>query len=316
MVLNENYMISIPNFTLNNGNSIPQIAFGPGILRYKISYPLHRYTPNGILRRLINRFYTLPSQDRCYIHSINSAINNGFRLIDYSETYGHYDLVKKAISASGVKREDLFFTTRVGNRLQDRGRKAIRESFFKGLKELEMDYVDLLQFHWPVTGKFVDTWQEMTGLQKEGYVRNIGVANCHQHHLEAIYESSGVWPSVNQFEIHPLFTQKPLLKYCQERGIVVEAYTPIARYDDRLVRLPLVKNIAEKYDKSIVQVILRWHVQNGVIPVVRAMSAKHQQENLDIFDFALTPEEMAAIESVNINSRLRYDPDNCDFNIL
>ena len=106
------------------------------------------------------------------------------------------------------------------------------------------------------------------------------------------------------------------ISFCKEHGITVEAYTPVARFDDRLMRLPLLKKIGEKYGKSVVQVVLRWHIQNGVIPVVRTLSAAHQKENLNIFDFTLTDEEMKAIDGININSRLRYDPDNCDFSIL
>ncbi len=301
---------------LNSGNRIPAIAFGPGLLRLNTDSPRRPNSPYGISKRIYNRYISIPNQLRKYTDSISSAINNGFRLIDYSESYGHYDLIKAALKKAQVDRDELFFTTRVGNRLQQQGAGAIRKSFLNGLSELDIEYIDLLQFHWPVTGKYLDTWKVMIELQQEGFVRNIGVANCHQHHLEAIHEASGIWPSVNQFEVHPLFSQKPLLKYCQDRGIIVEAYTPIARYDDRLVCLPVMKSIANKYHKSIVQIVLRWHVQNGVIPVVRAMSDNHQKENLDIFDFELSDEEMRAIDSININSRLRYDPDNCDFSIL
>jgi diketogulonate reductase-like aldo/keto reductase len=121
---------------------------------------------------------------------------------------------------------------------------------------------------------------------------------------------------VAQFEIHPLFTQKPLIAYYKQLGIQVEAYTPIARYDDRLVRLPLLRRLEEKYHKTFVQIILRWHIQNGVVPLVRSLSKEHQQENFDVFDFELAQEDMAQIDGININSRLRYDPDNCDFSIL
>lgn len=128
--------------------------------------------------------------------------------------------------------------------------------------------------------------------------------------------NSDVCPVVNQVEVHPLFTQKPLLSYCKSQGIQVEAYTAIARFDDRLVRLPMLHKIADKYNKTVVQIVLRWHIQNGVIPVVRSLNKNRQFENISIFDFSLTDEEMKEIDSVNINSRLRFDPDNCDFSIL
>jgi diketogulonate reductase-like aldo/keto reductase len=121
---------------------------------------------------------------------------------------------------------------------------------------------------------------------------------------------------VGQFEIHPLFTQKSLIEYYKQHDIQVCAYTPIARFDDRLMRLPLLKSIAKNYGKSITQIVLKWHVQNGIIPIVRTMSLTHQKENIDIFNFTLTQSEMQQIDSININSRLRYDPDNCDFSIL
>ena len=181
---------------------------------------------------------------------------------------------------------------------------------------MKLEYVDLLQFHWPVTGLYLDTWREMETLYEEGYVKHLGVANCHQHHLEELFKVCQYRPEIGQFEIHPLFSQKPLIQYYKDNGIIVEAYTPIARYDDRLVRLPLMKRLEKKYKKSFVQIILRWHIQNGVIPLIRSMNVEHIRSNFNIFDFELDAEDMAAIDRININSRLRYDPDNCDFSIL
>ena len=249
-----------------------------------------------------------------YVNAVAHALKLGYRLVDYSSAYGDGKLLQKAIRKSGVKREDLFITTRVSNRAQINGR--VREEFMNFLKNMQLDCVDLLQFHWPVTDLYLDTWREMEKLKDEGLVRHLGVANCHQHHLEEIFKVCKYRPEVGQFEIHPLFTQKPLIAYYKQQGIVVEAYTPIARYDDRLVRLPLLKRLEKKYNKTFVQIILRWHVQNGVIPLVRSLNPEHQKENLNIFDFSLSQDDMAAIDAVNINSRLRYDPDNCDFSIL
>ena len=249
-----------------------------------------------------------------YINAVANALNLGFRLIDYSSAYGDGSLLQQAIQKSGVPREKLFITTRVSNYAQREGR--VREEFLKFLQNMKLDYVDLLQFHWPVTGLYLDTWREMEKLYEEGYAKHLGVANCHQHHLEEILKICKYRPEVGQFEIHPLFTQKTLIQYYKDNGIVVEAYTPIARYDDRLVRLPLLKKLEKKYNKSFIQIILRWHIQNGVIPLVRSLSKEHQKENFGIFDFELSDEDMKLIDSININSRLRYDPDNCDFSIL
>ena len=252
--------------------------------------------------------------NRQYVDAIANAISMGYRLIDYSSAYGDGILLQKAIEKSGITRDQLFITTRVSNRAQRDGN--VREEFMKFLRNMNLDYVDLLQFHWPVTDLYLDTWREMETLYEEGYVKHLGVANCHQHHLDAIFQICKHRPEIGQFEIHPLFTQKPLIQYYKDNDILVEAYTPIARYDDRLVRLPLLKKLEKKYNKTFVQIILRWHVQNGVIPLVRSMSKEHQLENFSIFDFKLEKEDMEAIDSININSRLRYDPDNCDFSIL
>ncbi len=298
---------------LFDNQSIPRIGFGPGGVGYtpkmqKQHTGIAKYY-YGILRRINYRFVC-----RKYVDAIANALKMRYRLIDYSSAYGDGKLLHKAIQKSNVKREELFITTRVSNCAQREG--CVREEFMTFLNNMNLQYVDLLQFHWPVTGLYLDTWREMEMLKDEGLVKHLGVANCHQHHLEEIFKICKYRPEVGQFEIHPLFTQKSLIEYYKQQGIVVEAYTPIARYDDRLIRLPLLKKLEKKYNKTFVQIILRWHVQNGVIPLVRSMSNEHQVENFSIFDFELEQEDMAAIDGININSRLRYDPDNCDFSIL
>lgn len=292
---------------LGNGDGIPCLGIGPGGAWYSGRV-------NNLLKRAYVHFIGAPLLERKYVDAVAHALKLGYRLLDYSSAYGDGTLLQKAIRKSGVKREELFITTRVSNRAQFNGR--VRNEFMNFLKNMRLDYVDLLQFHWPVTNLYLDTWQEMEKLKDEGLVKHLGVANCHQHHLEEIFKVCKYRPEVGQFEIHPLFTQKPLIAYYKQQGIVVEAYTPIARYDDRLVRLPMLKRLEKKYNKTFVQIILRWHVQNGVIPLVRSMNEKHQIENFGIFDFELSGEDMAAIDAVNINSRMRYDPDNCDFSIL
>lgn len=292
---------------------IPPIGFGPGIPGYSSKMKKQHHGVAKMFYRVINRVTSYKVQ-RHYIGAVANALNLGYRLIDYSSAYGDGVLLQQAINKSSVPREKLFITTRVSNRAQRDGR--VREEFMRFLQNMNLEYVDLLQFHWPVTGFYIDTWREMEKLYEEGYVKHLGVANCHQHHLEEIFKICKYRPEVGQFEIHPLFTQKPLIQYYKDNGILVEAYTPIARYDDRLVRLPLLKRLEKKYNKTFVQIVLRWHIQNGVIPLVRSMSREHQMENLNVFDFVLTAEDIEAIDSININSRLRYDPDNCDFSIL
>ena len=291
------------------------VGFGPGMRkRYNFS---KRDNQNRIVNAIIqrwNKYVTIPKEESQFVNAIASGIKNGFRMIDYSCAYGDGKLIGEAIKQSGVKREELIITTRVSNYAQFN--HCVREEFLNFLKNAQLDYVDILQFHWPVTDHYLDTWREMEKLYEEGYVKHLGVANCHQHHLEEIYKICKYKPEIGQFEIHPLFTQKPLIEYYKQHDIQVCAYTPIARFDDRLMRLPLLKRIGEKYGKTVTQVILRWHIQNDIIPLVRTLNFEHQKENLDVFDFELTDEEMTYIDSVNINSRLRYDPDNCDFTIL
>lgn len=296
-------------------DSLQSVGFGPGICkadRNNITLNKGRFV-NAFCRRY-NRYVAQPRTQKKFVDAISSAIHLGFRWIDYSCAYGDGRLLGEAIQKSEVPRQKLIITTRVSNRAQREHR--VKDEIKSFLCNSGLDYVDILQFHWPVTGLYLDAWREMEKLYEEGVAKHLGVANCHQHHLEEIYKICKYKPEVGQFEIHPLFTQKPLIEYYKQHDILVCAYTPIARFDDRLMRLPLLKRMGAKYGKSVTQVVLRWHVQNGIIPIVRAMNPVHQQENLNIFDFELTPDEMIAIDAVNINSRLRYDPDNCDFSIL
>jgi len=302
-------------FVLNDGNKIPAIAFGPGGAGYS---PKVRLRERGFIEnfcyRVYNKLYGRPHLYKNYVNAVGQAFVTGFRLLDYSASYGNGELIIKAMCKAGLQRSNLFITSRVSNRAQREHK--VREEFFVMLESFKTDYVDLLQFHWPVTDLYLDTWKEIVKLQKDGYVKSIGVANCHQHHLDAIIKAEGVVPAVDQVEVHPLFTNKEIIEYCKEKGIRVEAYSPLARFDDRLFRLPVLKNIAKNYNKTIAQVILRWDIQNGQIPIVRSFNSARQQEDFDIFDFKLTQDEIAKIDAININARVRYDPDNCDFSIL
>ena len=263
---------------------------------------------------LYHRFILRPYLNHQLSNTISKAIKMGYRLIDTSEAYNNEEAIGAAIKKSGVNREDIFITTRVTNRQQyDHN---VRESFFNSLKRLQVEYVDLYMFHWPVTDLYLDTWREMEKLYDEGYIKNLGVANCHQHHIEEILKICHVKPVVDQFEVHPLFSQKPLIEYCKENGIQVEAYSPLAQGNDRLRRNKTLLGLAKKYNKSMQQIMLRWHIENGVVPIPRSTNKDRLKQNIDVFDFKLTKEEVESIDKININSRLRYDPDNCDFTIL
>lgn len=296
------------------GENFPLIGYGPGIMGKNFKYKMPSTGIMKIVDKALNKLIFQPLEKKKYVDAVSFALQSGYRLLDYSASYGNMDLIGKAIEKSRIGRDQLFITTRVSNQAQFNN--SVREEFLRGLKEMKLEYVDLLQFHWPVTGCYLNTWKEMEKLREEGLVKHLGVANCHQHHLEEIFKICKYRPEIGQFECHPLFSQKPLINYYKDQEILIEAYTPTARYDDRLVRLPLLKMLEKKYHKSFVQIIFRWHIQNGVIPLTRTWNNQHILHNIDIFDFELDAEDMKAIDGININSRLRYDPDNCDFSIL
>lgn len=300
-----------PYFVMADNNKIPVIGFGPGFINLK-----------SVSQRILlfKFFYSIlfvikfKIKQLKFIRAVTHALNVGYILLDNSSSYSNSKLIKLAILFSKKRRQDLFLTTRISNRAQMT--RQVREELFQQLTDTGVHYFDLVQIHWPVTGYYVQTWKDLIQLQKEGYIKTIGVANFHPHHIDQLIAETGVVPIVNQIEVHPLLTQKDIIKYCKEKNIIVQAYTPIARYDERLVRLPILQKIARKYNKTLAQIILRWHIQNGIIPIIRSFNNKRQKENLKIFDFNLTEEEMIVIDGININSRLRYDPDNCDFSIL
>ena len=292
---------------LNSGIQVPSICWGPGMLTRGMGEPKNIY-------QKISFKVQYKLREKEFLNAISSAIDAGYRFIDYSSAYGREDLIGKAIKESGVKRSEFVLTTRISNKAQFGG--MVKADFYRSLERYGMDYVDVLMFHWPVKDRYVDTWRQMQELRQEGLCKILGVSNCNIHHLEHLITETGVVPSINQVEIHPLLTQKDLLAYASRKSIVLEAYTPLARMDERLFRLPKIRKMAQKYQKTMVQLILRWHIQNGVIPVFRSLNKQRLLENMDVFDFSLSDEDMGLIDSININSRLRYDPDNCDFTIL
>lgn len=301
-------------FALSNGNKIPKMGLGTDDVFF-----LHRLdcSSNYLIRKFQSLVYYRikgPYWKKQFENSVVKALKMGYRLIDTSAAYGNEREIGRAINRSGVPRDEIIITTRVTNQQQYRGQ--VREALMESLHNLGVDYIDIYMFHWPVKGLFLDTWREMEQLYEEGLVKNLGFANCHQHHIEDILSICKVRPVVNQIEIHPLFTQKPLIEYCKSVGIQPEAYSPIAQNDDRMTRNRTLLAIGKKYNKSLQQVIIRWHIENGVVPIPRSIHESRLASNLDVFDFSLTDEEIKAIDAININSRKRYDPDNCDFTLL
>ncbi|MBS4177556.1 aldo/keto reductase [Lederbergia citrea] len=243
------------------------------------------------------------------VHAIHHAIDYGYRSIDTAHIYQNERVVGEAIKDSRVARADLFLTTKVWN--YDQGYDSTLKAFEASLKGLNMDYIDLYLIHWPVKPKYLDTWRALERLYDEKLVRAIGVSNFQIHHLEDLAAHSNEKPVINQIECHPRLTQEKLREYCNEHSIAVEAWSPIAK--GRLLEEPTLNHIASKHGKTSVQIILRWHLQNGTVIIPKSVREERIKENADLFDFELSLSEMNDISALNLNERIGADPDNFDF---
>ncbi|WP_166244202.1 aldo/keto reductase [Paenibacillus turpanensis] len=241
-------------------------------------------------------------------HAVKAAIQTGYRSIDTAAVYGNEEGVGKAIKESGAKREDLFITTKVWN--ADQGYDQTLQAFEDSRKKLGLEYLDLYLVHWPVKGKYKDTYRALEKLYKDGVVRAIGVSNFQVHHLQDVINDCEVKPMVNQVEYHPLLTQKPLLSFCKENGIQLEAWSPLMQGN---LDQQVLQTIAQKYSKSVAQVILRWDLQNGVVTIPKSITPSRIEENSKVFDFELSDDDMEAIDGLNQNHRFGPDPDNFNF---
>ncbi|UUI04079.1 aldo/keto reductase [Oceanobacillus jeddahense] len=264
--------------TLNNGLEMPQLGFG---------------------------VWKVENQEA--IPAVEHALKSGYRSIDTAKVYGNEAGVGQAIVNSGVPREEIFLTTKVWN--ADHGYEETLKAFDASLERLGTDYVDLYLIHWPTPeyDQYIDTYKALEKIYKDGKAKAIGVCNFEIEHLERLLDECEVVPAVNQVECHPYLQQKELRAFCKEKGIYVEAYSPLMNGKDVLKDEALTQ-IAEKKGKTIAQVILRWHLQSDLIVIPKSVTPSRIEANLDVFDFELSEDEIKTIDALDRNIRSGTHP--------
>ncbi|KAB3539661.1 aldo/keto reductase [Alkaliphilus pronyensis] len=275
---------------------------------------MEKFTLNNGIDKPVIGLGTYPMKGNILIETMEKAIELGYSSFDTATAYKNHEEIGEVINNSIVAREEVFITTKLSNIHQKH--ENIEEVLKRSLSILGLKYVDMYLIHWPVPDYFLKSWVELEQLYKKGLVRSIGVCNFHEHHLRDLIEIANILPAINQIELHPLLTQKPLIKFCSKYGIKIEAYSPLARMHNYIQNSDILKELADRYQKSIPQIILRWNYQNGVISIPKTQSHHRLSENISIYDFHLSNEEMISIDDINMNFRVRHDPDNCDFDKL
>jgi diketogulonate reductase-like aldo/keto reductase len=266
------------SYLLRNGNKIPVVGYGTWEI-----------TPN----------------DKAEV-MVASALKAGYRHIDTAKIYGNEQGVGKAIRESGIARSDIFVTTKLWDDAQSY--EAAIAACEESMKNLGLDYIDLYLIHWPKTSGRHDAWKAFEELQADGKARSIGVSNYTIDHLQELMDQGGEMPAVNQVEFHPFIyqQQKPLLDFCHEHDIVLEAYSPLSRLST--TDSPEINEIADKYEKSQQQIVLRWCIEQGTLPLPRSTSHGHIGDNLEIFDFELSKEDMSILNGISDGKRITWDP--------
>ncbi|MFH9674187.1 aldo/keto reductase [Streptomyces sp. NPDC017405] len=269
---------NVPPIILNNGVEMPQLGYG---------------------------VWQVPDDDA--ERAVGTALEAGYRSIDTAAIYGNEAGTGKAIAASGLPREEIFVTTKLWN--SDQGYDSTLRAFDTSLAKLGLDYVDLYLIHWPLPSrdKYVDTYKAFEKLHSDGRVRAIGVSNFLPEHLRRLIEVTSVVPAVNQIELHPHLQQGEARAFHAEHGIATEAWSPLGQ-GKGLLEVPAVVAIARKHDRTPAQVVLRWHLQLGTIVIPKSVTPSRIKENIEVFDFSLDDEDLAAISALNEDRRIGPDP--------
>jgi diketogulonate reductase-like aldo/keto reductase len=241
--------------------------------------------------------------------AVKCALETGYRSVDTAAMYHNEHGVGKVILESGIPRHEIFLTTKIWN--SDQGYQSTFRAFEKSLEKLQTDYIDLYLIHWPKGELSVETWKAMEELYEQGRIRAIGVSNFLVHQLKHLIANSQIKPMVNQFEFHPRLIQPDLLKFCKDNQIQVEAWRPIM--EGKVNDIPVIQELSVKYQKSPVQIVLRWDIQKGVVTIPKSVHPERIRHNADIFDFELTKEDMARIDGLDRHARIGADPDNFNF---
>ncbi|MER5746350.1 aldo/keto reductase [Streptomyces sp. NPDC002225] len=269
---------NVPTVKLNNGVEIPQLGFG---------------------------VFQVPDDETTT--AVSAALEAGYRSIDTAAIYGNEAGVGRALAASGLPREDLFVTTKLWN--ADQGHDATLRAFDASLAKLGLDHVDLYLIHWPTPARdlYADTWKALEKLAADGRIRAAGVSNFQPSHLQRLLDTSDLVPAVNQVELHPGLQQAELRAFHTQHGIATEAWSPLAQ--GAVLNDPEITAIADRTGKSPAQVVLRWHLQLGNIVIPKSVTPARIRQNLDVFDFTLTDDDMAAIAATDRGLRTGPDPD-------
>lgn len=265
---------------------------------------------NGIeMPRLGLGVYKMIERDET-LQAIDKALKFGYRAIDTASLYGNEEEVGEAIRYSGVKREDIFVTTKVWN--NDQGYDETLRAFEVSLKKLNMDYLDLYLTHWAVPETFEETYRAIERLYDEKLIRATGVSNHHEHHLQKLLAKANIQPMVNQVEEHPYLQQNDLRAYCSEHDIAVTAWSPLGR--GGVLDNTVITRIGQEIGKTAAQVVLRWHLQRDTLIIPKSVTPSRIEENAQVFDFELSLAQMDQIAALNRNERFGQDPDNFKFN--